>query len=118
MLKSVVIIVVLLGLVCATDYCSEEICAHRPGTSHISCNHSGNFSSSCPSDAKIIQFSKELKELAVDAHNRMRNKIASGEQSGFPSSSQMATMVNLTCPYVEFPKKIIFYRFGTMNWRP
>ena len=86
------VVACFLGLVSAENYCDPKLCP--AGVKHIACGNSGNFSPSCPSDKRIAAISGAYQELIVDVHNTLRNKIANGDQSGFPSASRMATMVN------------------------
>lgn len=76
---------------CQTDYCSSSLCSDLE---HIGCNHSGDFHPSCPNDKKIISFTDDDKQLILDEHNKLRNKLASGQQIGFKTASRMTTMVN------------------------
>ncbi|XP_070492977.1 venom allergen-1-like [Chironomus tepperi] len=73
-----------------TDYCSTSLCS---GWKHIACENSGDFDPFCPPDRKILDLYDEHKQLIVDEHNKLRNKIASGQEIGFNSASMMSTMV-------------------------
>lgn len=74
-------------------YCENSLCP--PGVKHIACRNSGNFDPSCPIDKKIVHLSAANIEAIVDSHNFYRNKIAMGDEDGFPSASRMATMVRI-----------------------
>lgn len=87
-----IVVSCFLGLVSAVNYCDPKLCP--AGVKHIACEHSGSFSPSCPSDKRIAAISEANQELIVDVHNTLRNRIANGDQSGFPSARRMATMVN------------------------
>lgn len=75
----------------ATDYCSKDLCN---GKKHIACGNSGQFSPSCPSDRKMVEIGDKEMQLILQTHNKLRNKIAKGEQSGFSPAKRMATMVS------------------------
>lgn len=75
-----------------TNYCLTSLCS---GLKHIACKNSGDFDPSCPSDRKFLDLYEEHKQLILDEHNKLRNKIASGQEIGFKTASMMSTMVNL-----------------------
>ncbi|XP_065365384.1 antigen 5 like allergen Cul n 1-like [Calliphora vicina] len=75
----------------ATDYCSDSICQGKGG-SHIACDHDGEFSSSCPKDAEMVDMTSSLQKLIVDKHNEKRNIIAGGEDDDLKPACRMATM--------------------------
>ena len=77
---------------CETNYCLTSLCS---GLKHIACENSGDFSPSCPSDRKILDLFEEHKQLILDEHNKLRNKIASGQEIGFNKAAMMTTMVFL-----------------------
>jgi hypothetical protein len=71
-------------------YCS--LCDN--GRNHIACGHSGNFSQSCPSDARLVKLSAADKKAIVDLHNKFRNQIASGKLPGFRPAVAMKAVVS------------------------
>jgi hypothetical protein len=75
-----------------TNYCLTSLCS---GLKHIACGNSGDFDSACPSDRKFLDLYEEHRQLILDEHNKLRNKIASGQEIGFSPASMMTTMVNL-----------------------
>ncbi|XP_023302468.2 antigen 5 like allergen Cul n 1-like [Lucilia cuprina] len=83
-------IAILFDLAKATDYCSDSICDGKKG-SHIACDHDGEFSSSCPDDAEMVEMTSSLQKLIVDEHNKKRNIIAGGDDD-FKPACRMATM--------------------------
>ncbi|TMW44096.1 hypothetical protein DOY81_010824, partial [Sarcophaga bullata] len=83
-------IVATIAGVSATDYCSSSICTN--GAKHIACGHSGQFPASCPSNAKMIPITDDLKKILVDTHNEKRNFIAGGGDAKLSPACRMATM--------------------------
>lgn len=73
-----------------TDYCSADIC--RAGITHIACRHTGQFSSACPSSARMVNLDDKLKKAIVNAHNTKRNLIAGGGDERHDPACRMATM--------------------------
>ncbi|KAL7042667.1 hypothetical protein ACKWTF_001240 [Chironomus riparius] len=73
---------------CKTDKCDLE--SYR----HITCDFkdSATFKKGCNAGARIIEFTDDIKQKWVDAHNKYRNKIASGGSPGFNTAANMATM--------------------------
>lgn len=49
----------------------------------------------CPDDAEFVEFSPELQQITLDAHNKLRNQLAMGETPRYPPAARMATMVYL-----------------------
>ena len=76
-----------------TDYCNPNLCS--AGRTHIACGNSGDFSLSCPADRQLVNFTQNDIQVILNAHNTLRNKIASGAQPGFNQAARMATMVKL-----------------------
>lgn len=74
-----------------TNYCLTPLCS---GLKHIACDNSGDFDPSCPSDRKFLDLYEEHRQLILDEHNKLRNKIASGQEIGFKTASMMSTMVS------------------------
>jgi hypothetical protein len=95
MLK-IVLITVSIGLVsCAIqNYCNTDKC-NLESYKHITCDFkdSASFKKSCKNN-RLLGFSDDLKQKWVDAHNKYRNKIASGGSPGFNTAANMATMVS------------------------
>ena len=90
MIAKIIIISLTIAIsLAATDYCS--LCEN-----HIACNHNGNWSSSCPADAEISLLSLDTKNTILAEHNFLRNKVASGSQSGFKSASKMSKLVSFS----------------------
>lgn len=79
---------------CKTDKCDLE--SYR----HITCDFkdSASFKKSCGKKARVLEFTDEIKQKWLDAHNKYRNKIANGESPGFNSAANMATMVSFLIP--------------------
>ncbi|CRL03995.1 CLUMA_CG017113, isoform A [Clunio marinus] len=72
-----------------SDYC--KMCPK--GLRHVACGNLGRFSSSCPSDRKLVNLSPDNIKSILDNHNKWRNKIANGNEKGFKSAKRMATMM-------------------------
>lgn len=51
------------------------------------------WSSQCSDDAEFVEFDAELQQITLDAHNKLRNQLATGQVSGYPTAQRMATMV-------------------------
>lgn len=47
----------------------------------------------CSDDAQFVEFTPKLKKIILDAHNKLRNKLALGKTDGYPPAKRMATMV-------------------------
>lgn len=71
-------------------YCKPNLC--QPGKKHIACKHSGKFDKSCPTDALIMKLEQKEKNIFVNHHNSVRNKLAWGKHKGFPTASKMLTL--------------------------
>lgn len=76
---------------CKTHYCSRSLCHDKQR--HVACHFSGHFGPKCPKNARIVKLSQRDIKQILHEHNRLRNKIANGEESGFESASRMTTMV-------------------------
>lgn len=73
----------------AIDYCDTRLCS--AGAANIGCNNNGQMActgTKTPFTASDIQ-------LTLDAHNSLRQKIASGGEAGFSAAERMATMVSI-----------------------
>ncbi|XP_075156022.1 venom allergen-1-like [Haematobia irritans] len=79
----------LIGFALATDYCSTVVCS---GGNHIACGNSGNFASSCPSNAAMVEMDDSLKTSIINYHNEKRNLVAGGEAPNHSPACRMATM--------------------------
>lgn len=103
-------------VICETDYCLTALCS---GLKHIACQNSGDFDPTCPSDRKILDLSEEYRQLILDEHNQLRNKIASGQEIGFSTASMMSTMVSFSLLFKVIPiyAKFYHFRYGTMSWQ-
>jgi hypothetical protein len=104
--------------VTAEDYCAiqSQSCA---GRHHIGCNNAGYWGTYCPPVRELVTLTQTQKNQIVNLHNSLRNKIASGQQSGFKPAARMATMVSF-CRIIRY--SILSYaqsiqRLGTRNWR-
>ena len=80
------IIFILATITSASEYCN--ICLD-----HVACNNDNQFKSTCPSNAKMVWMSSSSVKTFLNTHNKNRNKIASGSQSGFKTASQMTRLV-------------------------
>jgi hypothetical protein len=115
----VAFIVVAMALgVTAEDYCAiqSQSCG---GRRHIGCNNAGYWGTYCPPVRELVTLTQTQKNQIVNLHNSLRNKIASGQQSGFKPAARMATMVSF-CRIIRY--SILSYaqsiqRLGTRNWR-
>lgn len=45
-------------------------------------------------DGELIEFTDELQQIILDAHNKLRNQLALGQTPGFEPAKRMSTMVN------------------------
>lgn len=72
------------------DYCDSSICP--PGASNIGCGNNGKLAKACPSNAKVIEMTDELKKLIVDTHNKYRNEVANGKVGHLPKAAAMPTL--------------------------
>ncbi|CAG9810783.1 unnamed protein product [Chironomus riparius] len=92
MLK-LIIITISIGLASTTvyNYCSHNLCSLTE-YKHITCTATGDLSPSCSSNAQIIDLTGADKKKILDLHNRYRNRIANGDESGFSSAAKMATL--------------------------
>ena len=94
----IVLITASIGLVSTqttvqvNDYCDTKIC-DGSGNKHITCDMLKIQAN--PTCARVLELNAENKQAFVDAHNKLRNKIANGEQPGFKSATNMATVVSL-----------------------
>ena len=91
------LIVILIGVAsCAIqNYCKTDKC-DLESYRHITCDFktSASFKKNCNKGARVLEFTDDIKQKWVDAHNKYRNKIANGESPGFNTAANMATMVS------------------------
>jgi hypothetical protein len=73
-------------------YCDKSLCTDWTGQvkKHIACP--GNAPVECPSGAKEIVMTPELKNVILDFHNSKRNDLAGGKIPGFPTARRMPTL--------------------------
>jgi hypothetical protein len=99
-----------------TIYCEKDLCpsGYQP---HIACGHSGEFSSTCPTDRRLINLTNENIKKFLNEHNNYRNIVASGKQTGLKSAASMKTLVrkftNLKTTLYVYNWNLV--RFGIMN---
>lgn len=77
-----------------TDYCAPSLCEIFNGThvlqmKNTACGNNGRFGASCGPNPKLLYMSDRRRQLLLDMHNLVRNKVASGEVPGYKSASQM-----------------------------
>lgn len=72
-----------------TNYCDSRLC--KAGATNIGCNNAGAICTG----GTAISFNSSLIQLSLDEHNKLRQKIASGGQAGFPAAARMATLVSI-----------------------
>lgn len=76
----------------------------------------------CSDNAEFIEFTPQLQQIILDAHNKLRNQQANGDTPGFEPAKRMATMVmdlwhsDLFVCLINLTKIHAFIRHGTMNW--
>ncbi|KAG5683321.1 hypothetical protein PVAND_012607 [Polypedilum vanderplanki] len=87
----VLIVLVFAAFASATDYCDPKVCTIPPNPvyKHVACGFNGEANKRCTG---YIQLTDAQKQLILDTHNKLRNKIASGQQPGFKPAANMATM--------------------------
>ncbi|XP_064544954.1 antigen 5 like allergen Cul n 1-like [Drosophila montana] len=92
MLRLFVLSLMLTLALGQTNYCQQGLCSS--GSTHIACQNSGAWSSSCPTSPApyIINMSQDLREFMVATHNARRNRLALGELAGYISARRMALM--------------------------
>ncbi|XP_029730501.2 antigen 5 like allergen Cul n 1-like [Aedes albopictus] len=79
----------------ANNYCYPSLCSS--GDSHIACNGLTTLSSNCGADASEVTMCSTKQQLIVDLHNKIRSKVAMGQQYNganqrFSQAARMATM--------------------------
>lgn len=100
------------------NYCGQGLC-NLTGYRHITCDATGDFLTSCPSDARVVPMSDDYQQKILEIHNSYRNKLASGDEPGFNSATRMNTVVSLMSKAVllDFSKFIsLMVRDGTKSW--
>jgi hypothetical protein len=90
----VFILSIFASIASSTDYCDPQVCTVPPNPvyKNIGCGATDKLGPKCPPDAKYIKFTAEHKKIILDEHNKLRNKIAGGDQNGFSTASRMSTM--------------------------
>ncbi|KAH8338857.1 hypothetical protein KR074_007639 [Drosophila pseudoananassae] len=83
-------LLVLVSCAGAENYCLRGLCPR--GTRHIGCKNNGAFGSSCPTNATVMPWTQRDKDAAVQAHNALRNKWASGQGKIQRRACKMGTM--------------------------
>ena len=114
-----VLIAAAIGLVLSQktlkiqDYCKTKYCDGK----HLTCELPQIQAKAAEGCARILDLSEENKQAFVDAHNKKRNLIASGQQPGFNSATRMATVVSIkgvSYAYsIVLMKCFLMYRNGT-----
>lgn len=77
-----------------SDYCAPALCEIFNGThvlqmKNTACGNNGSFGASCGPNPKLLYMSDRRRQLLLDMHNLVRNKVASGEVPGYKSATQM-----------------------------
>ncbi|XP_061388298.1 antigen 5 like allergen Cul n 1-like [Musca vetustissima] len=85
----ILVLFVFINGIAGSDYCDKTLC---PSGTHIACGHNGDFSSKCPKDAALINFSTPLISTIVNGFNAKRNFIAGGGHHNHKPACRMATM--------------------------
>lgn len=75
------------------DYCKTKWCDGN----HLTCQLPDIQAKAAAGCAEVFDLTDENKQAFVDAHNKKRNLIASGQQPGFNSATRMATVVSILC---------------------
>ncbi|XP_022218951.2 antigen 5 like allergen Cul n 1-like [Drosophila obscura] len=73
------------------EWCDPSICGEGD-TVHILCKDEGQFYSSCPEKASLVNLKKKDMDMITGVHNNLRNKVAGGEHKGWPKAAKMLTM--------------------------
>jgi hypothetical protein len=75
-----------------SEYCDQDLCPNRQN--HIGCGNSGEFNPTCPPDRQLVNLTRTDVQLFLNNHNKLRSRIANGDEVGFLPASRMATMVS------------------------
>ncbi|KAL9693543.1 hypothetical protein quinque_012828 [Culex quinquefasciatus] len=95
-LVTVVLLLSLAGLSTQqTNYCDPKLCPK--GGPHIACNGLTILATPCGSGSQETLLDSSLQALILDAHNKLRSKVASGQQTYaanalYPQAARMATL--------------------------
>ncbi|EAT46091.1 AAEL002693-PA [Aedes aegypti] len=98
-MKSIIsITITVLAIICegqATNYCDPSLCAR--GTPHIACNGLSTLSRTCGAGSFEVALNRADQQLIVDLHNKLRSKVAMGQQKNsagqrFQQACRMATL--------------------------
>lgn len=126
-------------------YCATDICP--PGAEHVACGRDivcfslflasiayrfgfcvicvniaitlQEWNSRCSDDAEFIEFTPQLQQIILDAHNKLRNQQANGDTPGFGPAKRMATMVKLTSFVMNvcvFATTANFFQISLQTW--
>lgn len=68
------------------------MCKYSEFSQHITCESTGAFWPSCPTDRREVTLTNENIQNILDLHNKYRNKIAGGNEPGFNPAVRMATL--------------------------
>ncbi|KXJ82045.1 hypothetical protein RP20_CCG015839 [Aedes albopictus] len=79
----------------AANYCDPSLCSR--GVSHIACNGLTTLGSTCGAGSFEVGMDNSYQQLIVDLHNKLRSKVAMGQQSNgasqrFKQAARMATL--------------------------
>lgn len=90
-MKSIIVVFVVASLsaVLGADYCLNTLCS--AGVTHIACGHNGQFASTCPAGAHLIDITPHINNI-LSSHNIKRNTIAGGNLAGYLPAVRMAQM--------------------------
>ncbi|XP_014100984.2 venom allergen-1 [Bactrocera oleae] len=86
-MRFILLILTAVNAALATNYCDPKLCRSTP---HIACGHDGAFATRCI-DAEVVRLTKRQRDLIVQAHNKVRNRVAGGT-SALQPACRMATM--------------------------
>ncbi|XP_030377498.1 venom allergen 5 [Scaptodrosophila lebanonensis] len=89
-LSALCILANLLAPSVAWNYCSEHWC--KEARSHIACNNNGSYGRSCSKEAELRPLNVQLRNFILHKINFYRNKVASGNFSGFAAAHRMASV--------------------------
>ncbi|XP_037720328.1 antigen 5 like allergen Cul n 1-like [Drosophila subpulchrella] len=72
-----------------TDYCTLNNCLKDRELPHIGCHNTGNWSSKCGKDAKIIPLSQSMRNFILYYHNTYRDIVAGSKFHRLPNAARM-----------------------------
>ncbi|KAH8271863.1 hypothetical protein KR044_008411 [Drosophila immigrans] len=76
------------------DYCEPSLCEFYNG-SHVlqetntACGNNGSFGEDCGASPKLLYMTTRRRQLLLDMHNLVRDKVAEGGVEGYAPASQM-----------------------------